>query len=182
MDADCKKAKKFVEEHKQTEKKIEDFQKECEIAIVRLQPVARDLRDIITLYRIAHDLGRIANLTLSVTKKTQKLVEKFKIKRGNHLLNRVDLIHQVRHVAFMLRFCRQLAEGNEQQDLIAKIKAHNNEVGKLKSRLKEEIDNVAVANPSAAGLMFYLFAICRHYDRMADLCCTVSEEIVSLRS
>ena len=181
LDYDNRKAKAFIASQDSVEEDISNFQVECEIAIARFQPVARDLRDIMVLFRIGHDLERMLELTLDIVKKTVKIIERFDIDSSTRAFNRVELINQIGRVESMIKCC-QLLTLNHQTELIEKIKQKHDEVGSIKQRLQREVNSAVASEPEKAGVMFYLFAVCRHYDRIAYLLYSVSEEIVSLRS
>ena len=181
LDYDNRKAKAFIASQDSVEEEISNFQVECEVAIARFQPVARDLRDIMILFRIGHDLERVLDLTLDIVKKTVKIIERFKVDSSTRAFNRIELINQVGCVESMLKCC-QLLTLSHQPHLIEKIKQKNDEVGLIKQKLQQEVNSAVTSEPEKAGVMFYIFAVCRHYDRIAYLLYSVSEEIVSLRS
>ena len=181
LDHDGRKANTFIDSQERVEDEIVSFQVECETVIARFQPVARDLRDIMILFRIGHDLERVSALTLSIVKKTLKLIKRFEVDGSMRLFNRIELINQVGRVESMLKCC-QLLTLSYQPYLVERIKQNNDEVGLIKQRLRLEVNSAVASEPEKAGMMFYLFAVCRHYDRIADLLYVVSEEIVSLRS
>ncbi|MDE3269098.1 MAG: hypothetical protein OYH77_02310 [Pseudomonadota bacterium] len=181
LDYDGRKANEFIANHEHIENEIGRYQVDCEVAIARFQPVARDLRDIMVLFRIGHELERVLALTLSVVKKTVKIIERFEVDNRKRMFNRIELIDQVGRVESMLKCC-QLLTISYQPHLVDRIKQSNDEVGLIKRRLRQEVNAAVASDPNKAGLMFYMFAVCRHYDSIADLLYSVSEEIVALKS
>ena len=169
-------AQLIVASHTQIEREIADFQEECCVAIARYQPVARDLHDIMLLYRISYDFKRVAGLSLNVARKTLKVVNDTDSRPP---LDREAMTAQIEQVGAMLDDCRSLVT-NPQQSLNDKIKRANAEVTSLKRQLKEATDRAIAARPEDTGVMFYLFAVSRHYDRIADLTSSVCEEIMAL--
>lgn len=177
LDFDAQGAQLIVASHAQIERKIADFQEECCVAIARYQPVARDLHDIMLLYRISYDFNRMAGLSLNVARKTLKVVHEA---NGRPSLDREAMTAQIEQVGAMLDDCRTLVT-NAQAALSDKIKQANAEVTSLKRQMKEATDRAIAARPEDTGVMFYLFAVSRHYDRIADLTSSVCEEIMALK-
>ena len=170
-------AQLIVASHAQIEREIAAFQEECCVAIARYQPVARDLHDVMLLYRISYDFKRMAGLSLNVARKTLKVVSEAD---GRALLDREAMSAQIEQVGAMLDDCRKLVI-NAQHALTDKIKQANAEVTSLKRQLKAATDRAIAARPENTGVMFYLFAVSRHYDRIADLTSSVCEELVALK-
>ena len=177
LDFDDQGAQLVIVAHTQIEREIADFQEECYVAIARYQPVARDLHDIMLLYRISYDFKRMARLLLNVARKTLKVVNEADSRPP---LDREAMTAQIKQVGAMLDDCRTLVT-NTQAALTDKIKQANAEVTSLKRQLKEATDRAIVAHPEDTGVMFYLFAVSRHYDRIADLTSSVCEEIMALK-
>lgn len=177
LDFDDRGAQLIITSHPQIEHEIAAFQEECCVAIARYQPVARDLHDIMLLYRISYDFKRMAGLALSVARKTLKVVRKAD---GRQPLDRAAMTAQIERVGVMLDDCRKLIT-NTQQALTNKIRRANAEVTSIKRQLKEATDRAIAARPEDTGMMFYLFAVSRHYDRIADLTSSVCEEIMALK-
>ena len=177
LDFDDKGAQLIIASHSQIESEIAAFQEECCVAIARYQPVARDLHDIMLLYRISYDFNRMAGLSLNIARKTLKVVGEA---NGRALLDREAMSAQIEQVGGMLDDCRKLVT-DAQHALTDKIKQANAEVTSLKRQLKAATDRAIASRPEDTGVMFYLFAISRHYDRIADLTASVCEEIVALK-
>ncbi len=175
LDFDDQAAQQIVSSHTQIESEIAAFQEECCVAIARYQPVARDLHDIMLLYRISYDFNRMAGLSLSVARKTLKVV-----REAGEPLDRETMTAQIEQVGAMLDDCCKLVT-NPQQALTHKIKQANAEVTSIKRQMKEATDRAIAAHPEDTGVMFYLFAVSRHYDRIADLTSSVCEEIMALK-
>ena len=177
LDFDAKGAQLIIASHTQIEKEITAFQEECCVAIARYQPVARDLHDIMLLYRVSYDANRIGGLTLSIARKTQKVVCEMDY---HEPVDRAAMVMQIRQVGTMLDDCRKLVMNNE-PSLTVRVKQANAEVALIKRRLKQATDRAISEHPEDTGIMFYLFAISRHYDRIADLTSSVCEEIMALK-
>ena len=177
LDFNDKDAQLIVASHSQIELEIADFQEECCVAIARYQPVARDLHDIMLLYRISYDFSRMAGLSLNVARKTLKVVGESTHRPS---LDREAMTAQIEQVGAMLDDCHTLVT-NTQAALGDKIKQANAEVTSLKRQMKEATDRAIAARPEDTGVMFYLFAVSRHYDRIADLTSSVCEEIMALK-
>lgn len=177
LNFDAQGAQLIIASHAQIEHEIAAFQEECCVAIARYQPVARDLHDIMLLYRISYDFKRMAGLSLSVARKTLKVVQKADARQP---LDRAAMTVQIEQVGAMLDDCRKLIT-NTQQALSNKIRQANDEVTSIKRQLKEATDRAIAARPEDTGVMFYLFAVSRHYDRIADLTSSVCEEIMALK-
>ena len=180
LDSNASQAQRFINSHSQIELIISEFQEECVVAIARYQPVARDLHSIMTLYRVAHDADRIACLTLSIAKKTLKISKEYQIKQYQRLINRVELINQINIIETMLRDCKRLITTTD-HSLLDKVCQANDDAARVKRRFKETIDQEIVANPQHSGVLFYLFAISRHYDRIADLVSYICQELTSIK-
>ena len=180
LDSNASQAQQFIDSHPSIETAISEFQEDCVVAIARYQPVARDLHSVMILYRVAHDADRIACLTLSIAKKTLKLSEEYRVKQYQRLINRVELINQINIIELMLKDCKRLITTTD-HSLLDKIHQANNEAAYIKRRFKETIDQAIITNPQHSGILFYLFAISRHYDRIADLISSICQELTSIK-
>ncbi len=170
-------AQLIVASHAGMAREIAVFQEECCVAIARYQPVARDLHDIMLLYRISYDFNRIAGLAVNIARKTLKVVREADVHQP---LDRDTMAAQIEQVGEMLGDCRTLITDTHAVSH-DKIKQANAEVTSIKRQMKEATDRAIVAHPEDTGMMFYLFAVSRHYDRIADLTSSVCEEIMALK-
>lgn len=183
LDLDAGRAERLISSHGQMKEEITAFQEDCVVAIARYQPVARDLHDIMLLYRISYDVNRMEGLTLKVTKKTLKVVQ---VPDSLQQFNRVGMVDQIRHVAKMLGDCRRLVMDTQlklspSSEIQSEVKKASSEVAMIKRRIRQVSDRAIAEHPQDSSTIFNLFAIFRHYDRISDLTYSVCEEIMALR-
>ena len=183
LDVDGNKAERFLRERsEEMETIVLDFEKRCVIAIAKHQPVASDLADIICLYRIARDIDRIMYLILSIAKKVLKLSKYRFLKESGHLFNRAALIRQVGHVESMLACCQLLVKEYRPR-LVERVKQAHLEVTDIKRKVKKMSGAMNVSDVQDIDLVFNVFALSRHYDRISEtIFSLVNDELAKMKS
>jgi len=73
LDADLKAAERIVENDKEIDELAYFIEDQCYVLLARQQPMASDLRTVLAVLRIGHELERSGDLMCSVVKATRRL-------------------------------------------------------------------------------------------------------------
>src|SRR5208337_506141 len=123
MDLDVEMAEKILA----VEAKVDEFEDEIEVSILDLlalqQPIASDLRLVISALKISADLRRIMGLSINITKISGKI-------KGGHIKPLVDSKKMADIAAYMLENSLKAFETSD-QELARGIAARDDEVDKL---------------------------------------------------
>jgi len=135
------------------------------------QPVATDLRFIISVLKINNDLERVADLAVNIADRALDLKE----------IYRLECPYDVATMA-------ELAEKMLKMALDSLVES-DTEMARQTIRLDDDVDNMHKANfscikeairldlPNLDGLVLYL-SISRYLERMADLATNIAEDVV----
>lgn len=148
-----------------------DVEAECVEILALHQPVARDLRYVLSALRINADLERIADLARGVAKRVLKLIRK------DGLSVPPTLVHMAGEVRSMVSDAvRALADQDEHAAML--VRGRDDAVNAdYKSLISWSVQEVA-DNGDRAKQIIDLLSVVRAMERMADLATNISESVV----
>ena len=159
---------------KKTENKIDKLDikidEVCQSIFALQQPVASDLRFIMSALQISNEIERIGDLSLSIVKKAKNikekhdLVVKFNIVQVSRL---VELVTIKTNKCFITR----------DENTIGEIFVLNKEVKKLCEDAILEIINEMKVNSKAVVSGTNLVIVLKHVERIAEHCTNIAEYI-----
>jgi phosphate transport system protein len=158
------------------EAKMDEFEEEIEVSILDLlalqQPIASDLRLIVSALKISADLKRIMGLSINIAKIPGKI-------EGGHIKPLVDSKKMADIAAYMLENSLKAFEMRD-QELARATAARDDEVDKLLCTIWSELIEMMTKDKNTISISTYRFLMIRNIERIADHCCNICESAVYL--
>lgn len=137
------------------------------------QPVATDLRFLVTVIKLNSDLERMSDLAVNVAE------------RAAYLLQRPPLEMDLDFEGLGAKVRTQLRDAldalvNTDVELARRVIQGDDVVDALTRRIIEQLEDRMEADPPAVRRGIHLIAAARHLERIADLCEHVAEDVVFL--
>ena len=158
------------------EAKMDEFEEEIEVSILDLlalqQPIASDLRLIVSALKISADLKRIMELLINIAKIPRKV-------EGGHIKPLVNSKKMADIAAYMLENSLKAFETRD-QELAMATAAKDDEVDKLLCTIWSELIEMMTKDRNTISISTYRFLMIRNIERIADHCCNICESVVYL--
>ena len=148
-----------------------DLEEECLKILALYQPVAIDLRFIISVLKINNDLERIADLAVNIAERTLALVEEPRIPVP------FDFAEMARKVQTMLKKSLD-ALVNLDTRLALQVCDLDDEVDALHKKTYQLVKDQIRKNPDALNGLIHYLSVSRHLERIADLATNIAEDVV----
>lgn len=150
-----------------------DIENECVEILALHQPVARDLRFVLTAMRVNADLERIGDLARAVARRAIKLEKRIPIERPAEL---AEMARSVRSI--ISDAMRVLAEPDEA--MCAAIRGKDAEIDASYKAVFTWAASKMQDQGEAASAVIDVLSIVRNLERMADLAVNIAEAVIFL--
>lgn len=173
-DLNIEEAKKIIEDDSHINKKRWDIEEKCITIIATQQPVAVDLREIITILNIIVELERIGDYAAGIAKIT--------ILQENqpHLKPLIDIPRMVEKDIEMIQ--DGLKTFIDKDVILAKTTWNkDNEIDKLYDQILREVITYMIEDPKTITRATYVIWIAHNLERIADRVTNICERIVFLK-
>jgi phosphate transport system protein len=151
-----------------------EIEEDCLKILALHQPVAKDLRFLITVIKINGEMEKIANIAVSIAKRVQN-ISKFK----HAAAVSYDFSMMSEKALLMLKkSIDALVEGNA--TLARSLFIDDDEVDAMKDRCYEDIKTRIRNDPEHPGYHINTFLLGRHLERIADRAVNIASEVVYL--
>ena len=168
-------AREVVAREVQTNTMEVDIEEDCLKILALHQPVARDLRLIVSIIKINTELERIADIAVNIAKR----IVTIRKKRPDGFSTLVDYQPMATRVLAMVKTSLD-ALVTEDAALARQIFLMDEEVNRLRDQayrtIIHEIDEVG----GGAACLINLYLIARHLERIGDRSCNIGEEVIYL--
>ncbi len=158
------------------EEEVNKLEEEIEISIFDLlalqQPMASDLRLVVSALKISADLKRIVGLSINIAKIPGKI-------EGGHIKPLVDTKKMADIAAYMLENSLKAFE-TQDVELAKAAAARDDEVDKMFYAVWVELIEMMAKDTSIISKATYLLFLIRYIERIADHCCNICESVVYL--
>ena len=158
------------------EPKADEIEDEIEASVIELlalqQPLASDLRLVVSGLKITADLRRIIGLSMNIAKIPGKI-------EGNHVKPLIDTQKMADITADMLRNSLKAFETDD-PELARMVASRDEEVDRLFYLVWVELLEMMVKDSSIISKATHLLFLIRYLERIADHCCNICESIVYL--
>ena len=154
----------------ETEVEVEE---ECLKILALYQPVAVDLRLIVTVIKINNDLERIGDEAVNIAERIQSIA-----KRSTYSFH-FDYAEMAEIAAAMLKQSLD-ALVNLDIDTAFRVLTLDDEVDDIQSKAYSQIKAAMGEHPEEMTYLINLYLISRHLERIADHATNISEEVVYL--
>ncbi len=156
--------------------RIDDYElrieETCIQLIVRQQPVADDLRAIISYLRIIGDFDRISDLASNIARITKQTLDKPLIKPL------IDIPRMSKLAQEMIRCTLDALEQSKVLECVEKLSEKDNEVDALWYQVYRELVSMMIENPRVISDATDLMLVARYLERMADHACNIGSRLI----
>jgi phosphate transport system protein len=158
------------------ESKVDKLEKGIEISIFDLlalqQPMASDLRLVVSALKISADLRRIVGLSINIAKIPGRI-------EGGHIKPLVDTKKMADIAAYMIENSMK-AFLTQDAELARTTATRDEEVDKLFYSVWVELIEMMAKDTGIISKATYLLFLIRYIERIADHCCNICESVVYL--
>jgi phosphate transport system protein len=137
----------------------------------RFQPVASDLRQVVTAMKVNSNLERIADQATNIAKKARKL-------NRNPILNEVNLIEPLFQDAMSMYKDALRAYTERDVELAMTIRQRDKKLDTLNVDANDRLTEAMAQCPSRITDYLNLLFIARHLERVGDHAKNIAEEVV----
>ncbi|MFB5660381.1 phosphate signaling complex protein PhoU [Alteribacillus sp. HJP-4] len=151
----------------------EELNDEAIWLIAKEQPVATDLRRLITVLKISNDLERIADLAVNIAKSTIRIGDKKLFKPLEDIPNLAEKV---------ITMVNDVIEAFREEDIVKakSIAERDDEIDQLHGALIRELLQYMSKDASVITQVTQLTFICRDLERVGDHVTNISESIIYL--
>jgi len=141
--------------------------------IATQQPVAKDLRIILSAFRIASDLERMGDLSVDIAKVVLRL-------EGQGLIKPLIDLPRMAEITQTMTYESIQAFIHENVDLAYKVGKDDDSVDALYSQIIRELFSLMMENPATISQAVLLSFVGRYIERIADHATNIGESVVYL--
>ena len=167
----------FVRQVLEREKTINDLDIEIDQVSLKLialkQPMAKDLRLIVSAMKMGGELERIGDLAVNIAERT---IELLKVPLLKPL---IDIPRMASLAQGMVRDSLK-AFINQDAPLARNVCERDQEVDQLNDQVFRELLTYTIADPTTISRAVELILIARHLERIADHATNISEDVIYL--
>jgi len=169
--SDSELAKKVIQWDEKIDALEVELEEECLKLLALHQPVAEDLRLIISILKINNDLERIGDHAVNIAERAVQLSK----------LDRLDTPPEIlklnRQAKLMLR--KSLLALVEKDAVIASdVVRADDLVDQLNKKMHHKITDRIKANPQYTEQQILFLSVCRQLERIGDHTCNIAEDIL----
>lgn len=172
IDLDVKLAEKTLALEPEVDKLEESIEASVFDLLALQQPMASDLRLVVSTLKISADLRRIAGLSINIAKIPGRM-------EGGHVKPLIDTKRMADTAAFMLENSLRAFE-TQDVELARAAAARDEEVDKLFYAVWVELIEMMAKDTSIISRATNLLFLIRYLERIADHCCNICESVVYL--
>jgi len=167
---DTKLASKVIDGASIVDKLEFDIENKCENFIVLRQPMAKDLRTIVTILKIITDLDRINDLAKDIS------VITLHIGRGEFVKPLIDIPRMSEIAQGMIADCLN-ALSQEKIDALKDFSERDDLVDALTDQVRRELITIMIEKPHSIAQSNRLLFVALHLERIADHACNIASRI-----
>lgn len=160
-----------------TDDTIDQFENDIESLCIQLialhQPVASELRFLMMVMKISHDVERLADKCVAIAKRSLELLEYPPVKPF------VDLPYVAQVIQTMVKDVLD-AFVNRNAELALEIRERDDEVDEVYRKLLRELLTVLSEHPKLIPPGISILLLFRHLERIGDLAASIGEEVYYL--
>ena len=171
---DREKAEFVIEGDREIDLMEVNLEEECLKILALYQPVAVDLRFIITVLKVNSDLERIGDLAVNLSEAVVTLSE-----QRDSFTMPFNFVEMSQKAGEMFR--NSLNALVDQDILLAeKVRRSDNEVDNLNTEAHVKISADLMRNPDHVATMLQVVRISTALERIGDLACNIAEDVIYL--
>ncbi|NUO18856.1 phosphate signaling complex protein PhoU [bacterium] len=170
---DCSIAEHVIDRDNQINRDEVEIEEECLKILALHQPVAIDLRYVVTVLKINADLERIGDFSVNVCKRVRTLAKSPKVSMPREL-------NQIAEKAVSM--VKASLDCLVEQDVVRAraVCAADDEVDDLQRKLYDIILGEIKSKPEEAPQWLQIFSTVRYFERMGDYATNIAEDVIYL--
>ena len=165
-----------------TDYEIDDMEVEIEEDCLKIlalhQPVAGDLRFIITVIKINNEIERIGDMASSIAVRVQTISEKMNNSEQNYTWM-YDYSAMSEKVITMLKMSLD-ALVNRDSKLARQVFLLDDEVDEMMKDAYDKVREELRRNPQHPGRLINIYLLARHLERIGDRSTNIAEDVIHL--
>ncbi|KPJ77754.1 MAG: PhoU family transcriptional regulator [Deltaproteobacteria bacterium SG8_13] len=170
---DAEGAERIIQNDYEIDEMEVEIEEECLKVLALHQPVAVDLRFLVTVIKINGELERIGDQAVNIAQRVGVLA------RQSEPSFEYDYSPMAEKAESMLRMSLD-ALVNLDNDLAFKVLMLDDEVDKIQEDAYDQIKNAMKSQPEKMGYLINLLLISRHLERLADHATNIAESVIYL--
>lgn len=155
-----------------------EIEEQCLSVLALQQPVAIDLRRVVTILKVNGELERIADLAVNVAERTKSLASDPEVNLPRVCLPE-PLEHMLRVVLEMLRDAHAALE-QVNAELAREVIQRDDEVDAINRQVIAELAGRMADEPQNVASYLHVFSTCRIIERIGDHATNFAEDVVYL--
>jgi phosphate transport system protein len=163
----------ILSDYEVDEQEIE-IEEDCLKILALHQPVAKDLRFLITVIKINKEMEKIGDIAVSIARRVQNIS---KFKHAGAVSYDFSLMSE--KAILMLKKSIDALVGGDAK-LARSLFVDDDEVDAMKDRCYEDIKERIKNDPAHPGYHINTFLLGRHLERIADRAVNIAEEVIYL--
>ena len=152
----------------------EQVNNEAARIIAQRQPIASDLRTVLTVFRVSTNLERIGDYAKNIAKRTETIIDQPPVNGTGASLRRM-----ARQVELMLKDALD-AYIQRDADLAADVRARDRDVDQMYSALIREYLTFMMEDPRNITTCMHLHFMAKNIERMGDHVTSIAEQVIYL--
>ena len=173
LERDEEKAQQVIIGDREIDKREVDIEERCLSLLARQQPMARDLRLLMSAMRIANDLERVGDHAVNIAQSATRVSKARLITPEPEIVEMARLTRQMLSDAIDAFLRGDAAAGRE-------ICLRDDQVDALNRSVFRILRAQMTEDPQMVGTGMELFLVSRNLERVADLATNVAEAVVFL--
>ena len=168
-DADL--AEKVIDADIEIDQMEDKLEEDCLKILALHQPVAIDLRFIITALKINNDLERIGDLAVNIAERSQFLAEQ----------KPIDMLFDFETMAEKTQTMVKNsldALVNIDCDIASEVCQADDEIDNINHQMYEQIKAQIIKTPENLETLIHLLSVSRHLERIADHATNIAEDVI----
>jgi phosphate transport system protein len=173
LERDAAAAQRVLDRDAEVDQHEVEVEEECLKALALHQPVACDLRFLVSVLKMNNDLERIGDMAVNIARKA------ITIAGYTDLGIPFDLAGMWEKSQAMLRDAID-ALVNRDAQLAQRVCASDSEVNRQKRQIRREVEALLRAQPERVPAWLALLAVARNLERIADHAANIAEDVIYL--
>jgi phosphate transport system protein len=169
--ADEQSAIRVLEQNVDLDRAAVDVEEECLKTLALYQPAVGDLRLVVAILKIAHDLERINELAKNIAKRVLYLL------KSDGPKDAIDFRTMANHAQKMVHASlAALVRGDS--NLAHQVRREDDELDAMRRLVHEEIRGLIRKSPQHAEPLLKLYAIAKHLERIGDMATSIAADVI----
>lgn len=171
LDRDQTLAERVSQRDDEIDQREVEVEEECLRVLALYQPVAIDLRLIVSVLKINNDLERVGDLAVNIAHKALAVVNELQVAVPDVLPDMAAKTQSMLHdsIDALVALDSKLA---------AAVCSRDDEVDELKRTIRLEVEDRIEVNPRQLRPLLRLLAVSRNLERIADSATNIAEDVI----